>query len=658
VIFDELVLHNFGIYRGEHKVALTPFPGRPIVLLGALNGSGKTTFLEAMQLALYGKGAKSSSRGRLAYQDYLLRSINRYVEPSVGAGLQFEFRHLTEGREERIRLFRTWVPSDKGVKEVFEVWRNGVFDSVATERWAEFVEDFIPSQISDLFFFDGEKIESLADPEQSAALLKVGFHSLLGLDLVDQLVRSLGIIERRRKTAQLAVPDRAAIEQLDKEIEALEQKKGDLAQQSGELTNAIGRGERAAATLEKQLETSGGQLLLRRRELEGDFQALKNHQALLTGQLIEMVGGDAPLLLVGDLLAELEASSTQNLAATMGPEVTGFIQQRDKRLVEKLGGLGVRSQHVEAIEEFLRQSRPDSTGGAKGEPAVAIPPAKLFAQSEREEVAKSLTEKLAEFERAVKSLENVERNLAAIPQKETVKEIVQALEKARLERERLSIRKELLEEEYRKTGVELERKLAQRRTRLEELAEQTLAVATTQRVLKHSARSRATLGKYRDEIAKSHMVRLEGLITECFGQLHRKRQLKHTVAIDRETYELRLTEDGGKRVSASELSAGERQLLAVSVLWALARASGRRLPTVIDTPLGRLDSKHRHYLVENYFPQASHQVILFSTDEEIISEYYHQLRPVIGRQYCIVFDEEKRSSNVLEGYFSEEALAA
>src|SRR5689334_16683947 len=114
MIFDELVLHNFGIYRGEHTVSLTPRSGRPIVLFGALNGSGKTTFLEAMQLALYGKGVKPSSRGRLAYHDYLARSINRYVEPSAGAGLQFEFRHLTEGREETIRLIRTWNLAEKG----------------------------------------------------------------------------------------------------------------------------------------------------------------------------------------------------------------------------------------------------------------------------------------------------------------------------------------------------------------------------------------------------------------------------------------------------------------------------------------------------------------------------------------------------------------
>src|SRR5262249_11283892 len=124
MIFDELVLQNFGVYRGEHRVTLTAPADRPIVLFGALNGAGKTTFMEAMQLALYGKNAKST-RGRLAYADYLARSINRYVPPTEGAGLQFAFRHRTDGREEAIRLIRTWCRSGKGIKDSFEVWRDG-----------------------------------------------------------------------------------------------------------------------------------------------------------------------------------------------------------------------------------------------------------------------------------------------------------------------------------------------------------------------------------------------------------------------------------------------------------------------------------------------------------------------------------------------------
>ena len=54
----------------------------------------------------------------------------------------------------------------------------------------------------------------------------------------------------------------------------------------------------------------------------------------------------------------------------------------------------------------------------------------------------------------------------------------------------------------------------------------------------------------------------------------------------------------------------------------LAKASNSAAPTIIDTPLGRLDSDHRLNLVEKYFPTASKQVILLSTDEEINKKYH------------------------------------
>ena len=85
----------------------------------------------------------------------------------------------------------------------------------------------------------------------------------------------------------------------------------------------------------------------------------------------------------------------------------------------------------------------------------------------------------------------------------------------------------------------------------------------------------------------------------------------------------------------------------------LAKASGRPLPTAIDAPLGRLDAAHRSYLVERYFPFASHQVLLLSTDEEITGDYLEKLKPWIGRSYQLEFDDDTGSTKILDGYFEE-----
>ena len=107
----------------------------------------------------------------------------------------------------------------------------------------------------------------------------------------------------------------------------------------------------------------------------------------------------------------------------------------------------------------------------------------------------------------------------------------------------------------------------------------------------------------------------------------------------------------GNRVSTERLSAGERQLLAVALLWGLARVSGKQLPTIVDTPLGRLDSTHRRLIAERYFPNASHQVLLLSTDEEIDQNLLDVIRPSIGRMYELRYDDATGSTSVVDGYF-------
>jgi DNA sulfur modification protein DndD len=107
-------------------------------------------------------------------------------------------------------------------------------------------------------------------------------------------------------------------------------------------------------------------------------------------------------------------------------------------------------------------------------------------------------------------------------------------------------------------------------------------------------------------------------------------------------------------IPRQRLSEGEKQIFALALLWGLARATARPLPTVIDTPMARLDATHRRRLVERYFPHASHQVIIFSTDTEVDREYYRLLQPAIARAYHLNYDERARRTVGEQGYFWKE----
>jgi DNA sulfur modification protein DndD len=193
---------------------------------------------------------------------------------------------------------------------------------------------------------------------------------------------------------------------------------------------------------------------------------------------------------------------------------------------------------------------------------------------------------------------------------------------------------------------------------LEKVARAELGRLEAQRLLDHSQKSRETLTRFRESVLKHNLRRIETMILESFKALMRKDNFIHDLRISPDKFELQLIGTSDNLIEATRLSAGERQLLAVSMLWGLARASGRTLPIVIDTPLGRLDSKHRANLIERYFPKASQQVLLLSTDEEIDATYYKQLKPAVGRTYHLEYNHEKGCTIVSPGYFWNEQLAS
>ena len=142
-------------------------------------------------------------------------------------------------------------------------------------------------------------------------------------------------------------------------------------------------------------------------------------------------------------------------------------------------------------------------------------------------------------------------------------------------------------------------------------------------------------------------------IARIYNSLARKGEVLGHAKINPENFELSVFLKDGTYLPKERFSAGERQLLAISSLWALSKLSGKNLPVVIDTPLGRLDSEHRRALITRYFPNASHQVIILSTDEEVDEEFFKLISPHTLESYHLNYNTKTRATEVTRGYFWE-----
>jgi DNA sulfur modification protein DndD len=200
---------------------------------------------------------------------------------------------------------------------------------------------------------------------------------------------------------------------------------------------------------------------------------------------------------------------------------------------------------------------------------------------------------------------------------------------------------------------ELERQRQALQKKLSSYGKDAIADSQANILLETAPRVQATLAAFRDKLSDKKLGSLETQVTQHFKLLLHKASLVSQVMIDPATFRLDLYDSEGAPLPIQRLSAGEKQLLAIAFLWGLANASGRQLPVAIDTPLGRLDSEHRNHLVDRYFPQASHQVILLSTDTEIRTEEVERLRAAgaIAREYRLEYDPKQRQTAVVSGYF-------
>ncbi|TMN24168.1 DNA sulfur modification protein DndD [Pseudoxanthomonas sp. X-1] len=659
MVLDELVLHNFGVYGGRQSVTLTPtHPNRPIILFGGLNGGGKTTLLDALQLCLFGNAARCSNRNGLAYNDYLTKCIHRDAD-SREAAIELVFRHTVDGEEQQYRIHRSWKVTDSGCRERFHVLRDGQMDKLATEHWAEHVEEFIPARIAHLFLFDGEKIEGYAELDSAPALIATAVQNLLGLDIVERLATDLSVLERRKRSESSTPAQSKEDDELRDRIESLSRSRQQLLRDKSSATNVLDRRERELAAIEERFRREGGSIFEQRTDLERSAAAHEQQLAAAQRELRELAADSAPLLLVPDLVSSIVVRDRDEEAARRNRDTSAAIAEEYEAILA-LPALGEVPQPLRRkIQSTLRNRLEQRASQAARPICLDLHPearsllASLIS-SELDLTNEQLKSAVEREQHASASLAHVQSLLASSPTYDVIADVSAARDVAHAEIARLRHEQDAREQEL----VRCDRELAQLREREARMAEararEEFASDDTRRILAHSAKVRDTLTKFREAVVERHVARIEKLVLESFHQLIRKRDLIGGIRIDPKTFALDIRDGNDNPTTPDRLSAGERQLLAIAILWGLGKASGRPLPTVIDTPLGRLDSVHRGHLVKRYFPQASHQVLLLSTDEEITGPYYDALSQSVGRTYHLRFDEQQNRTVIEPGYLGKE----
>ena len=182
----KLVLHNFGVYSGTNTFEFTH--NEPVVLIGGLNGRGKTIFLEAVLLALYGSNSFAFKESKFRSYNQYLKSYTNTTDGTYTSSVEIEFE-IMGSKLEAFQVQREWTSRGK-TEELIHVKKDGEYSDFLTNNWAMFIENQIPSALSNFYFFDGEKISELA-VDQTGEQVKESIRAMLGMTVLDTLKNDL-----------------------------------------------------------------------------------------------------------------------------------------------------------------------------------------------------------------------------------------------------------------------------------------------------------------------------------------------------------------------------------------------------------------------------------------------------------------------------------
>ena len=525
------------------------------------------------------------------------------------------------------------------------------------ENWISQVEDLFPPNIANLFFFDGEQVEGYAARDTSTQLIGAAVRNLLGLDIVDQLDKDIQIYQRRKQSENKDDSHRIEIEQTEVNLKELRRRISEMRQDQASLMTAqIIPARKRLKAVQDEFRNLGGEVYENRIKIEQEAAEAEQAAYDSATQLKELASSDLPLLLVYGLLSDVFKRDAVEEETRRSRDVSILLEKRDEQLLKLLRDWNIDASALGTVETYLDLDR-------EGRRKLGGRSTNLdFRPDVRSNLRDLLNGRLVELEHTAKSMlakwEDVSARLdraltmkESIPSSDTVLEIARRRDQligsiAAFETESAAVESEV--QHLRRKVERAEQALI--RT-LEENSRKNSLRNEQARAFEHATRARSSLTKFRNAVIVRHVHRIEQLVLESYQQLLRKEALVTHLAIDPKSFVLTLYGRRGHEIDVDQLSAGERQLLAVALLWGLAKTSGRPLPTAIDTPLGRLDSGHRKHLVERYFPFASHQVLLFSTDEEIVGSRFETLQPFIGRSYLLDYDDAIGSTRIVDGYF-------
>lgn len=690
---SSIELYNWKAYVTAKFEFSEPTAKQNIVLIGAPNGYGKTSLFEAIVMGLFGRyglwliarspfTGNETNRLTTSYSKFLKNALHKgaldkgddssWVKVALIAedGRKIEIQriwHFNSDGSYRINDEEILVYEGEGVSRK-PVGPSGLRGSERVEWYHDYIaQTFLPHSLATFYMFDGEQVSAFAEREM-ADQVRVGIEGLLGIPILRQLAESLRKYARARLRE---TPDfsNKTLEKMESDIAALEEQCKKHVERRNEIEPDLMKLKEERDVLLRELASFGtGSHAQRQEQLERLNQYQRDIESE-RNQLEELLVKDIALALCGTSLRE---SLRDRL---IGEDI------RARWETSRLQGDNNLEYFLDAIDENIRLHVPPPSLKSKQRTSILNivreaweklwhPPPENCADSYLhpylgESERSGTIGKLDELENlgasgVVDLLDSIRENEKALDrlEKEIIRteEVAPNIEEKRRRVETLNNQIQDLNQEYGSLRREIESLDSQIHDKNAKLTNMTSQLDQAKPSMRRATRARTIADMVDDivtEAVPNQIAAIAKAMTAAYRAMSHKKSLVEQIVIDGKC-DVQLLNAKKINVRDYDLSAGEKQIFTQALISAVSSVSGRRFPMIIDTPLGRLDTEHRKGVLQ-HLAKRKGQIILLSTNTEVVGRYLKTIKDNITEKYTIHFEPlgEIGEAHVRDGYFDE-----
>ena len=659
MILENLTLTDFRVFKGRHTFDLTPrkkySKSRPIILFGGLNGAGKTTILNGIRTALYGKQSLGTTTSQKSYDDFLRNCINHSDDTLIKSNstkIELVFSHGKMGVVKKYTVVREWLDDGRKINETLKIKENdNILEELTVDQCQGFLNELIPIGVSNLFFFDGEKIAELAE-DTSGHALGDAIKQLIGLDVIETLNADLTILLRNKVKENSTLATQKEINKLQEGLQECEEQENRHLEEFEHSLAELSEVNLNLVKSENVLASRGGAWAATREEEIKKHTNLLSKKDHIEREIRECIDSSYPFVLAEEFihktLKQLKNESLEKKRKTTAELLVKQVTEFEDNLKKRLDGNQLSVIQDEIKKSFHGHMYPRKRSTIIHDVSDSfLSKIEFILNDTTQNLLKQLEKLSSEYETVLNELDMAGKNISRAPEETTIQPLISEIKDLQEKKETLLVKQNTIIEarKYKlREAIDIAR-------RLDKLTESTANTEQNFRTINFAKRSKLLLNEFSIEATKHKINDLENEFINSYQRLARKNDLNLRVEINPSNFSVKLFSDNDIEIDKNELSAGEKQIYAIAILEALAITSGRKLPMIIDTPLARLDSIHRKKIIQNYFPNASHQMIILSTDTEVDEEYYNILSSSISHAYYLNYDSHQKQTTASEGYF-------